>query len=159
LILLATLVLAGCGGREPSQGELKQQVAALSTTLPLLQELGVTDFENSYCQGLAYSRGQFSNTPGPDCGIMDDSQPFDAQAKADYAKLVAAFASTPVNVWFAGTNQGIPGGSDYHFRGTCSFCQVMRYNHEPGYHLPEEVPGHAHYIAVGPDWYVWDGPG
>jgi hypothetical protein len=159
LILLATLVLGGCSGREPSQDELKQQVTALSTTLPLLQELGVTDFENSYCQGLVYRRGQFSSTPGTSCGIIDEGQPFDAQATADYAKLVAAFVATPVHVTSAGTNQGIPGGSDYDFRGTCSSCQVIRYNHQPGYHLPEDVPDHAHYIAVNPDWFVWDGPG
>lgn len=159
LIVLATLVLGGCGGREPSQDELKQDVAALNTTLPLLRQLGVTDFENTYCQGLAYRRGQFSNEPGPDCGIMDDSQPFDAQAAADYAKVVAAFASTPVNVWSAATDKGMPDSAYYNFEGTCSFCQVIRYDYEPGHHLPEDVPGHAHYIAVDQDWFVWDGPG
>ncbi len=62
LALTAVLVAACGGGPPPPPDQMAEQVARLDRVIPIVEELRVTDFENSaWCRNLGYARGAFGD--------------------------------------------------------------------------------------------------
>ena len=72
-------------------------MAELDAVVPVIEELGVTDFEASpYCRNLAYARGTFGDLAQDGCERTGTVQ-FDDQALADHARLAEAVAASAVS--------------------------------------------------------------
>lgn len=97
LALVLAAVVTACGAPEPAQRPA-EDVARLEAVIPVLEDLGAADFEDSpYCRALGYRRGQF--------GILDEAgceRPgtvaFDEVAAADHARIAGAMEGSGVQV-------------------------------------------------------------
>ena len=84
-IAAAALVAVACGGGPAPLDQRPAEVARLEGVVPIVEELRVTDFENSArCRNLAYVRGAFGDLEEAGCE-REDTVPFDAPAQADHA--------------------------------------------------------------------------
>ena len=95
---MAALLLwvAGCASQQPSPQQMAAEVARLDALVPVLENLRVTDFENSvFCRNLAYARGAFGNLAEDGCEREGTGQ-FDEAALADHARVAQAIAATGV---------------------------------------------------------------
>ena len=96
IIALAALVVAACSSAPVLPGEMAADVGRLQTVVPIVEELRVSDFENSpYCRNLGYARGVFGDLAQDGCA-RDGTQPFDAVAVADHARVAEAITATDV---------------------------------------------------------------
>jgi hypothetical protein len=95
---LAALVLAvaACADQRPTPQQMAADVARLDAVVPVLEDLRVTDFEDSaFCRNLAYARGAFGNLAQEGCEREGTGQ-FDEAALADHARVALAIAATGV---------------------------------------------------------------
>jgi hypothetical protein len=87
---------AACSPAPPPQGRRAAEVARLAAAIPLIEELRVTDFENSaWCRNLGYERGAFGFPDEVGCD-RDGTVPFDPAALVDHGRLAAAITASGV---------------------------------------------------------------
>jgi hypothetical protein len=138
------------------------QTEQLGAILPTLQRLGVTDYDRSNdCAYLVDRLGTFTNSFESSCVLDPDAaRLFDGPATTDMATVDATFASTGLDISIAWTTDDPGEAPGYAFFGHCPFCSFLTYAYAQGYGvLPDDIPGHEHFIAISSDWYAWEGPG
>ena len=96
--LAGSLVLAACGGRQPTPDEMAADAAALQALVPVVEALQVTDFEQSpWCRNLGYARGAFGDLTQDGCE-RDGTVAFDALALDDHRRVSDAIAASGVPI-------------------------------------------------------------
>ena len=166
-IVLSSDGILGIIGRfgdpiEPTHAELVTQAGKLETVLPLFARLGLSTYEtDNDCLFLEDGRGIFTDSPGDSCDLQPDlARPFDPAATADVDAIRSALAATGLQIPDAWATEDPGQEPGFAFSGQCPFCTWMTYVYAPHYGLlPADIPGHAHYIAIGSDWFAWEGPG
>jgi hypothetical protein len=96
IVAFAALALAACSSGPVLPGDMAADVGRLESVVPLVEELRASDFENSpYCRNLGYARGVFGDLAQDGCA-RDGTQPFDAIAVADHARVAEAITTADV---------------------------------------------------------------
>ncbi len=158
LIVASMLLAAACGGDPaPPPGQMAADVARLDEVVAIVQELQVTDFEQSaWCTNLAYERGTFGMLEQDGCA-RDGTGPFDAVALADHARLAQAIEASGVEAdrirlatydgdgdletaWFALHDANIQDNWEY----------LLDPN---GVELKQDVPGQVDFTQIDGDWW------
>jgi hypothetical protein len=156
----AVLVAACVGGGPPQPDQMPADVARLEAVLPLLEELRVTDFEDSpYCLNLGYGRGAFGHLAQDGCARAGTVE-FDAAALGDHARVAEAIDASGVTTdrlrtatytpdgdletaWFALTDASIDDNRDYLYDPS-------------GVEPKVDVPDALRFTRIdGAWWFVW----
>jgi hypothetical protein len=93
-VLATVAAVAAClpAASAPGPRQMALEAERIQRIMPLLDELGVTQFTNEDgCAWLIYARGGFYE--GGDSCQPGGARPFDALARADHARIVDALAS------------------------------------------------------------------
>ena len=136
---------------------MSADVARLDAVVPIVEELRVTDFEDSaHCRNLGYARGAFGKLDEDGCE-REGTRQFDGAAIADHARLAEAIAASGVaatriltatydadgeleTAWFA-----LEDGS---------ITEDWTYLYDPtGVEPTQDVPGRQDFTQIDEDWW------
>ena len=123
--------------------------------MPIVEELRVTDFEDSpYCRNLAYARGAFGDLGQEGCQ-RDGTRQFDAAALADHARLAEAMTASTVATNRIRTTFDADGVLE-----TAWFALVVLHERRLVLRLrpdrrpaQEESSGREEFTRIGDDWW------
>lgn len=145
----------------PAEGVAKRDVNQLNQVLAVLEELGVTEYQNDLlepefkaekCEVLKYERDIFANHTDciyrPDLGFKY----FDEQARADFEEIKSLL---PENIWWI--EQCELGDCLRFSRFSGNPMDWLRsfpdsYYYEPGYDLPKRELNNQYY-PIDDNWY------
>lgn len=161
VVSIALLTSACAGPHKPTEEQIVATVAALTEVTSRLAPLGVTQFRDlTGCRLITYARGSFATDGNdPTCNpTSEPAVPFDAQADQDYA-LVRSTLNTPgltvptLTTYPDETAAGVPARV---FDVANPSNENWSLVYQPGYVLPEVVPGESEPQSIDGDWYfIW----
>jgi hypothetical protein len=155
IALLAALGLAACDSTPRPPEQPGAAVARLEAALPLIEQLGVTDFEDSpFCRNLGYQRGDFGHLGEAGCARPGTVE-FDAVALEDHARVGGALEASGVPTLRVTATFGGDGRL-----ATASFVLLdastqvdWAYLHDPGDVIPKGAGG-AEFAGLGGGWWL-----
>jgi hypothetical protein len=158
-LAVVAFLFAGCiHATEPNADRKARDVAALAAVLPLIDELGVSEWrDDDWCRDFVYDRGHFMTSDEPDdCNPMGGPpEPFNANAQADFDRVAAAFRDAHVPIREIYRPPVDPGTTDFDLRAG-SF-DGFSYVHDPGYPPQENIENEWVATPIDANWYfVWE---
>ena len=159
LLVVVVVLATGCiHATQPDADRRARDVAALSGVLPLIGELGVSEWrDDDWCRDFVYDRGHFMTSDEPDnCNPMDGpAKPFDPAAQADFERVAAAFRNAHVPIGEIYRPPADPGATDFDLRAGA--FDRFSYVHDPGYPPQENIENEWVATPIDTDWYfVWE---
>ncbi len=155
-ILLIGL-LCGCAGHKKQASDYAQDTAALEEIFPVLEASEVTAFRyQDSCKVLSYTRGSFANPNESTCiyAATETPEVFDIAAEDDLENIWQQVKSTRSGVYIISDIQFDAADKLIYGEFDCSggFTR-QRYVFDPGYTLPEDLPGERWHTRIDDDWY------
>jgi hypothetical protein len=133
------------------------EVARLDAVLPIVEELQLTDFEDSpYCRNLGYARGAFGDLGQDGCERQGTVQ-FDAVATEDHARLAEAIVAAEVAATRIPTATYDADGkllTAWFVLQDDSVSEDWAYLYDPTrVESTEDVPGRQDFTRIVDDWW------
>lgn len=161
MVSIALLSSACAGPHKPTEEQIVATVEALAEATSSLSPLGVTQFRDlTGCRLITYARGSFATDgSNPACNPTSaPAVPFDAQADQDYAMVRFILNSSGLTIrtlmtYPDGAAGGVPSRV---FDVANPSNENWSFVYQPGYVLPEVVPGESEPQSIDEDWYfIW----
>ncbi len=159
--VMALLIVACVGDASPPPPDrMAAEVTRLGQVIPIVNELQVTDFEDSpYCRNLAYVRGTFGDLAQDGCA-RDGTIQFDTNGLADHARLAQAISATNVPTDRIRAATFTPEGdleTAWFVLEGSSVLDFWEYLYDPVGAVPkQDVPDQIDFTPVAEDWwFVW----
>lgn len=156
-LFVAMALLEDCSGSEGHTSDHLENTRALQKAFPILEADQVTAFRyQDWCKVISYSRGSFANSTEATCVFMvvETPNPFDAEAEIDLDRIWKEVRSTRSGVFIISEIRYNPTGKLIRGEFDCSSGFVRsRYVFDPGYTLPDDLPGERLHTKINAEWY------
>jgi hypothetical protein len=162
LAAVAAWLVVACTSGQPPITRMAAEVARLGAAVSIVEELRVTDFEDSpYCRNLGYARGAFGHLEQDGCE-REGTGPFDAVALADHARLAQAIEASGVATDRIRAATDGPDGdleAAYFVLDAPSVLDSWEYLYDPaGVVDTTDVPGSRDFTRIDDDWWFVGSP-